>query len=197
MGPGFQGTKSDLTTCKPDLLVSQMKIISILLFIAVGTSSAFAADALNSEVLRQLVEEVHLLRVTFKQTLTLQLSCQSLLEQIKDQRIVVNDLKQSITSSRELAKDQVRQRSNYEDDIKEIESDLVAETDRKEIGLKNADIKRQKKLIEQTYELESRYKERESEAQAALPKEETRLSELLTKIDDVTAAIKGLSQYNK
>lgn len=170
--------------------------IKVLLYCALILSTAtpsHATESVEPVSLKQLVQEIRQLRTAMQQAWSLQIRAQLLLEQIKQQRDIINDLSQTIETSREEAINQVRQRTDYEEQTRELEYKLGVGLDPKEIAGIKEELRGVRKAIEQSVALENRYKAKEIETQSDLGKEEAHLAELNKGIEALSASFNAMS----
>ena len=99
------------------------------IFLAITSSACLAVDNPSNDIIMQhLVDEVHQLRLVMQQSLSLQAS----LEQIKHQRDVVTNIQQQLEFSKDEAENQSRQRADFEETIKDLESKLTIDPNNKD-----------------------------------------------------------------
>jgi chromosome segregation ATPase len=162
-----------------------------------SASISRAAESVEPVSLNQLVEEIRQLRTAMQQAWSLQVRAQLLLEQIKQQREIINDLGQTIETSREESLNQTRQKTDYEEQAKELEAKLGTILDSKDNAGIRDELRGIRKAIEQSVALESRYKLKEIESQSGLGREEARMAELNKNLELLSASFNNLGVPTK
>ena len=157
-----------------------------------SASISQAAESVEPVSLNQLVEEIRQLRTAMQQYWSLQIRAQLLLEQIKQQRDVINDLGQTIESSREEALNHARQKADYEEQARELEAKLGTVIDAKENAGIRDELRGIRKAIEQSVALESRYKLKEIDSQSGFGREESRMTELNKSLELISASFNNI-----
>ena len=170
-----------------------IKVLVYCVLILSTATPSYATETVEPVSLKQLVQEIRQLRTAMQQAWSLQIRAQLLLEQIKQQRDIINDLSQTIETSREEAINQARQRTDYEDQTRELENKLGVVLDPKEIAGIKEELRGVRKAIEQSVALENRYKAKEIETQSDLGKEEAHLVELNKGIESLSASFNAMS----
>lgn len=176
-----------------------MKIKALVIFAVIlfSTSISRAAESVEPVSLNQLVEEIRQLRTAMQQSWSLQVRAQLLLEQIKQQREIINELSQTIETSREEALNHTRQKTDYEEQVRELEAKLASVLDAKEnAGIKD-ELRGIRKAIEQSVALESRYKSKEIDSQSGLGREEAHMVELNKNLELLSASFNTLGAQIK
>jgi chromosome segregation ATPase len=175
----------------------RVKALVIIVMILFSASISRAAESVEPVSLNQLVEEIRQLRTAMQQAWSLQVRAQLLLEQIKQQREIINDLGQTIETSREESLNQTRQKTDYEEQAKELEAKLGTILDSKDNAGIRDELRGIRKAIEQSVALESRYKLKEIESQSGLGREEARMAELNKNLELLSASFNNLGVPTK
>ncbi|MEI6208439.1 MAG: hypothetical protein WCP20_16805 [Desulfuromonadales bacterium] len=170
------------------------KVLIIVVMILSMSSISHAAQPIDLVPVSQLIDEIRLLRTSLQQALSLQSRSHLLLEQIRLQQDVINNHNQILESSRDEAATHARQKVDYEEQAKELETRLTAVMDPKEQSAVKDELRGIRKAQEQSNQLESRYKSKEYESQAALVKEEARMAELNKNLESFSAYFASLAQ---
>lgn len=170
-----------------------MVLIMYLLILSTASKS-HAAEVMEPVAVNQLIHEIRQLRTTLQQAISLQARSHVLLEQIRLQQDVINNLNQILETSRDEASTHARQKVDYEDQARELEVKLAGLLDAREQTSVREELRGIRKAQEQSIQLESRYKSKEYESQAALIKEESRLAELNKNLESFSAYFASLAQ---
>ena len=150
------------------------------IFLAITSSACLAVDNPSNDIIMQhLVDEVHQLRLVMQQSLSLQAS----LEQIKHQRDVVTNIQQQLEFSKDEAENQSRQRADFEETIKDLESKLTIDPNNKDNSMLKNELLLVKKSADNAKYQELKMKDKEYAYQSTLNIEESRLSDLKKTLD--------------
>lgn len=169
--------------------MSHIRMIMLVFAPILSASVSFASDkTIDVPSIGQLINEVHQLRTSLEQSSKLQTRTLVLLERIRLQRDIIRELNQAIENARQESSNQVNQRSELEEQLKDLEAQPgTVPVNQASIAETKTEIFSAKKAIEQTKVLEAQFKEKERENQVTLVNEENRLNELIKNLDDLTS----------